>query len=199
MQPEKTSLPMGKEYDHQLNAALTLAEALPKGWTLFVKEHPNQFNVRKIANLNFRDSFFYKALNSHPNIQLIPLEVDAKELIHHARLVATLTGTLGWEALEAGKPVIVFGDAYYQACKAVALAQSVADCQQAIADLQGLTAEKVKWELLRYLRYYSEKGYIINASNWEEKIESGQISREIHIQRISKSIQAFCKSHFDMH
>ena len=40
--------------------------------------------------------------------------VDTYRLMEHAQLVATITGTAGWEAISGGKPVIVFGHTWYK-------------------------------------------------------------------------------------
>ncbi|HRZ77520.1 MAG TPA: hypothetical protein P5248_09150, partial [Bacteroidales bacterium] len=87
MQPEKTSQPLGGDFDHQLFPILMLAQSLPEGWMLYVKEHPNQFNDRKIANANYRNTHFYDTLRRVPNIRLVSLNTPSSELISRARLV----------------------------------------------------------------------------------------------------------------
>ena len=39
--------------------------------------------------------------------------VDSFKSLQNARVAATITGTLGWEAHILGKPVLVFGDVWY--------------------------------------------------------------------------------------
>ena len=40
-------------------------------------------------------------------------ETNTFELVKSSKLVTTITGTVGWEALLFKKPVIAFGDVYY--------------------------------------------------------------------------------------
>lgn len=188
MQPEKTSQPLGGDFDHQLFPILLLAQSLPDGWMLYVKEHPNQFNERKIANANYRNTHFYDAVRMIPNVSLVSLETPSNELIAKAKIVATLTGTLGWEGLKSGKPVIAFGNSYYKPCRAVKSPLSVEECRKDIADLLAMDAEDVKRELYRYLAYFSAEGYLVRAANWEEKFANSKLSREEQIDALSKAI-----------
>jgi hypothetical protein len=93
MQPEKTSQPMGGEFDNQLMMIKVLSDSIPEGWKVYVKDHPNQFNVRKVPNRHYRNELFYKCIDELPNVEIVPLEIDSEVLIQNAQLVATLTGT----------------------------------------------------------------------------------------------------------
>ncbi len=120
MQPEKTSMPLAKEFSDQLHAAKILVASLPTGWQLYIKEHPNQFNPTFPANSKFRSKQFYLELSSMPQVKLIAQDVPSKKLVLSSQIVATLTGSVGWEALRLGKPVIAFGESYYSGCSACA-------------------------------------------------------------------------------
>ena len=44
----------------------------------------------------------------------MPRETSSHQLLKYAQFVSTITGTVGWEALQMGIPVLVFGDCYYE-------------------------------------------------------------------------------------
>lgn len=188
MQPEKTTLPLGEEMDHLLTSISIISNALPEGWKLYVKEHPNQFNFKKVANVNFRDETFYSALNRFDNITLVSINFPSKQLIKNAQIVATLTGTVGWEALLAGKPVLIFGDAYYKACKAVRYISDISSCKAAIKELSLMTPNDISRELYRYLSFYIKKNWLIESVNWESKIKHSQYTRKQIVNNLTDAI-----------
>lgn len=61
----------------------------------------------------YRSKKYYKELKKIPNVKLIrPTEVSFT-IIAAAKIVFTTTGTVGWEGLLLKKPVITFGNAFY--------------------------------------------------------------------------------------
>lgn len=194
MQPEKTSTPLAEEYDHQLLPITMISKSLPSGWKLLVKEHPNQFNERTMANANYRSRLFYDALLELPNVQLVPLNFPTKDLIKNAQVVSTLTGTIGWEALMTGKPVISFGNAYFNICRAVGEPHSVRECKEFIEQLSKLTKEEVKLELYRHIHYMFHHKYLIQASRWEDEFAISKVDTDTQIQNICDALAANLKT-----
>ncbi len=133
-QPEASTLPCGGEFVNQLHALRCLAEALPAGWKLYVKEHPRQFR-RGHEWPKARSPQFYRDLAAMPNTRLMPLEMDSVKLIAHARAVATVTGTVGWEALQMGLPTMVFGYPWYAGAPDLRHVRGERDCRRVLADV----------------------------------------------------------------
>lgn len=106
LQPELTTSALGGVYCDQLLALELLVSKLPRGWKVVVKENPKQRLYR-------RDAFFYQRLASIPDTVYVK-EADTYHLMQHAKLVATITGTAGWEAISGGKPALIFGQAWYR-------------------------------------------------------------------------------------
>lgn len=106
LQPELTTSALGGIYCDQLLALELLASRLPTGWKIIVKENPKQGLYR-------RDVFFFQRLATIPDVVYLT-EGSTYELMQRARLVATITGTAGWEAISGGKPALVFGQAWYR-------------------------------------------------------------------------------------
>ncbi len=105
VQPEYSIEGLAAEYQDQVALIRTLAAALPAGMRLLVKEHRPMVGRRPPS--------FYDELSAVPNTRLISDAVHSQALVEGASLVATLTGTVGIEALCHGKPVLVFGNTFY--------------------------------------------------------------------------------------
>ena len=157
-QPELTTSPLGENYGDQLLAIKTLSKGLSKGMQIIVKEHPKQFNQIKYSFV--RTNSFYKELVTIPNVTLISQKHTTWELINGAKAVATITGTVGWESLVKGKPVLLFGNIFYKFFpKLVFNIKSVEDCQNAfniIKKQKPLETKEIKKLFFNYL-YAIEK------------------------------------------
>ena len=60
-----------------------------------------------------RGPAFIKRLRAIPNVEIVDISCDSFQLIKQSKILATITGTAGWEAIRLGKPAIVFGNAWY--------------------------------------------------------------------------------------
>jgi len=104
-QPEASTLVQAPMYLDQLNLVRDIAASLPVGVRLYVKEH--------LSNRGRRSMEFYHALRAIPAVRLLGPDVDTWQLIRSALAVAVITGTMGWEALMFGKPVVTFGNVFF--------------------------------------------------------------------------------------
>ena len=145
MQPEATTLPMGGPLHDQLNNLRLLVSALPPRWRVLVKEHPQMLRFNKEWT-RARGTVFYETLRDLDNVDLVPIDDDSSELSRNARLVATTTGTAGWEALLKGRFVLVFGYPWYATCPGVRRVGSSASCREAIeiASERGFVNDKAQ-------------------------------------------------------
>jgi len=107
-QPEMTSCPLGGHYNDQYLAIQQLDAMLPEGTYLYVKEHPKQLLAHRHA------SYYQDILAYTRKTILVDFESPSVDLIRHSQAVATITGTAGWEALFKGKPVLLFGNIFFQ-------------------------------------------------------------------------------------
>ena len=149
-QPERTSSPQGLVYADLLLAAETLAAALPKGWELWVKEHPTQWWLRTKRFSSVRYPGYYHRLANIPNVRVVPIHTDTFALSEKAGAVAVTTGTAGWEALLKGKCPLMFGIPWWRDCPGVYPVHDVASCRKAIEEIQN-GAKADKDDMLRFL------------------------------------------------
>ncbi|WP_411870135.1 hypothetical protein [Vulcanococcus limneticus] len=107
LQPEMTTHLLGGIYSNQLLAIERLRGWLPSDVRIVVKENPKQ-------TYRERSRLFYELIAGLPNVALAPISYGSRQLIDKAVAVATISGTAGFEALQAAKPCILFGNTWYQ-------------------------------------------------------------------------------------
>lgn len=105
-EPEANADIYGGEYANQLDALDALVMALPEGWVVRVKENPRQMFTR-------RGEVFFQRFQSLSRVHWVADNTPSHELTEKAQLVASLSGTAGYEALCAGKSCIYFGQPWY--------------------------------------------------------------------------------------
>jgi len=105
LQPESSTLVRGQFFQDMLAVIRNLALSLPAGYKLYVKEHDVMFGQRPLS--------FFRELKRMSNVVRVSPYENGPELVRRAAAVATITGTIGWEAAWLGKPVIAFGNSYY--------------------------------------------------------------------------------------
>jgi hypothetical protein len=125
-QPEITTSPLGGQFCDQATAITLLAHCLPKTVSLIVKEHPMQNWVGRGRG------FYHNIIDQSPNVILVPKGIPSHYLINNSIAVSTITGTAGWEALFRKKPVLLFGNIFYQDAPGVFKIKTEADCNNAI-------------------------------------------------------------------
>lgn len=134
-QPERNTVPVGGRYADQRLMIQLIAECAPQGWQVVVKEHSWQlqpFSRGQIA----RDETFYRDLARIPNVTLVPMSTPSFELIDQSAIVATVAGSVGWEAINRGKPAMIFGDAWYEGCEGAYRIRTAAECRRVLSAAQ---------------------------------------------------------------
>jgi hypothetical protein len=105
LEPEMSIYLFAPFYTDQLWLIKQIARSLPITYKLYVKEHPAMFG--------YRTRRFYKELKKIPNLKLIRPSVESFPLIKNAKLIVTINSTAGWEGVLLKKPVITFGNTFY--------------------------------------------------------------------------------------
>jgi hypothetical protein len=129
-QPERATNPNGGVFDEQDVMIGLLASVLPKGWRIYVKEHPSQFFP--ILPDNGRWTTTYDAMLAHAGVSFVPRQTSSFDLIDRAQAVASVTGTACWEAVARGIPALAFGESWYKGCEGVHIVRTARDCKQAL-------------------------------------------------------------------
>ena len=106
-QPEASTSALGGNFTNQMNAIEAMREILPGGWRILIKENPQQHYM-------YRSLAFYERVRQLPDVKIVDDSAKSDELIKQSRIVATISGTVGHEAIALGKPCVFFGNAFYE-------------------------------------------------------------------------------------
>ena len=105
VEPELTLQCEAPMCDNQLALIDVLAKTAPGGWKVVVKEHPGFTTPRPDG--------FYDRIRQYPNVVLAAPYESGEALASRARVVAVVTGSLGFQAALAGVPVLAFSPNWF--------------------------------------------------------------------------------------
>ena len=136
VQPELTVDGMAFDHQDQANTLRNILASLPADMELVVKEHTPM--------VGFRPLKVYSELVHMPGIIIADPQEDSHELITHASVVVTLTGTVALEAVLYGVPAIVLGSIYFDRFKGIYKPESLNELRKLLSNperLMGATEE----------------------------------------------------------
>ena len=103
-----------------------LSKACPPGYTIVVKAHP--YNSGGIIKKT------YKLCKKLKNVKIVNTKISSFELIKKAEMVAIINSTAGIEAIIQKKPLLVFGNAYFQHYNNSILVNNINDLPRILND-----------------------------------------------------------------
>lgn len=159
---------------YQLDKLLT---ALPDNWKIWVKPHPKQPR-------GFWSFTFWESMLISGRVEVIDPDTLAGNLFSDLSLVATVNGTVGWEAVHQGIPAVIFGSAWYQGLPGVIHVdqfQSVGDLPNpeswSIAQVEVQLMQKSKQMapgFINHLDYTKSRGLFYDALQKPNPLEDNQ-------------------------
>jgi hypothetical protein len=123
-QPEASIDVLGWRTRDQKELVARVAQSLPAGTTLAVKEHVNA--------LGDRPAQYLKQLASVDGVRLVNPFANTWEWIRSADLVVTVSGTAGYEAGLLGKPVVTTAPMFFGALPTVNCSSGFVDLQRTV-------------------------------------------------------------------
>ncbi len=156
-QPEATSNPAGDIFVDQRLAIDLLLKNLPDDYKIYVKEHPHQY-LKQREGHTCRIKEFYDDLKKNPRIRLLDINESTFKLIQHAKAVATIKGTIGFESAVYKKPVIQFGCSWYEKYPGVLKVTDEGSAQGIYSFIKDYKFDQ--HALLAYLAATAEKSYL---------------------------------------
>ncbi len=126
VEPEIALLLQAPFVTDQLHLIKQIARALPIEYKLYVKDHPQM--------AEFRPRNYYQELKKIPNVKLIRPTLKSFDILPHAQLITTITGTVGWEAVMLKKPVISFGHWFYNSLSHVTYCNTMEELPKIIKE-----------------------------------------------------------------
>ena len=101
-----------------------IADALPPGYDLVLKEHPLSIGRNPLS--------FLRRVQRPANVYLVPPHTSTHDLIEGASAVAVISSTVGLEALLYAKPVLTVGRPFYAGYGVTLDAASLADLRELV-------------------------------------------------------------------
>lgn len=188
-QPEMTTNPAGDIFADQTLCIDTLLKFLPNDYYIYIKEHKSQFYAHTEGHTS-RMKTFYDDLLKYNRVSFVPLDEDNFKLIDNAAAVSTVTGTIGWEALAKGKPVIIFGMSWYENYEGVLKVKNSQDAQKMSTFIKHFQFDEVK--LIEYLHSLCENSTV--AYYYRGIKEKINLKEEDCINNIYSQIMIFLNS-----
>jgi hypothetical protein len=111
----------------QVSLAEQIADALPPGYDLVVKEHPLSIGRNPLSLL--------RRLGRVPNVRVVHPRESSHELIEASDAVAVISSTVGLEALLYEKPVLTLGQPFYSGYGVTLDVDSFAELREAVPSL----------------------------------------------------------------
>jgi len=104
-----------------------IADALPPGYDLVLKEHPMSVGRNSVALL--------RRLRARPNVRLVKPHTNTHDLIRRSAAVAVISSTVGLEALLHEKSVLTLGQPFYSGYGVTLDVDSFAEIREAVPAL----------------------------------------------------------------
>lgn len=117
-EPEARILATSPFYTNQIVLIENIAKSIPIDYVLYVKEHP----VQRLKMWRSIDD--YKKILAIPNVRLVHPDVKNTDLLLKSSAVTAISGGTAFEAIFHKKPVILFGDEYYDVLPMVTKVES---------------------------------------------------------------------------
>lgn len=155
LQPEASTVPTSGVFSDMRIVVDIVSKSLPQGVSLYVKEHPGFWLANNVHyNINeVRSKSYYSEILKLGNVKLIDHEMSSIELMKKSEAVITVNGSIGWESIINGKPLIIFGNAFYKYINGVNTAVDLSECKENVekilsGDISPVSSREIKTFLL---------------------------------------------------
>lgn len=198
LQPEATTLPGGGNFTNQLLVIRMVSHCLPKDTYLYVKEHPSYWmqKGRLESVYESRNIEFYQQIKALRNVLLVDHTIPSKTLMEKCVAVITVTGTIGFEALFKGKPVLTFGATFYEHFPSVFRIKTNYDCKIAVEKIAVTDFIYDAREIAIYL--HAVEKYIVPMGMNEKSFTDNGVPPvdEIDRLRLAEKIKEFYREYY---
>ncbi|QDX98141.1 capsular biosynthesis protein [Pectobacterium carotovorum subsp. carotovorum] len=156
--PESSTSVLAPEYTNEYNNIINIANNLPFGTYLYVKDHVSAKGVHPPK--------FYEKISSLPNVKIIHWKLNIKKLIKSSVGVITVNSTVGYEALLLEKPVFILGRVFYEEFPNVFMLNGFKDIRRVSnVSFDSSQNENIKRYFIAYFRYTYPGSIKINSIN----------------------------------
>ena len=114
---------LAERYYDQVFALEKLSQIVPKDVMIYAKDNPKQTDL-------FRPAQFFDRIKKLKNVKMV--NANTNKLIENSCCIATIAGTVGWEAITSGKSMISFGKPWYRGFPGVFPFDEILDINEVI-------------------------------------------------------------------
>ena len=188
LEPEVALLSFSPEFSNSLEAISWISKSLPADTILVVKEQARTFGVRS--------RWYYKQLNKIGNVFLANPDVNSWTWLKKVDFVATITGTIGVEAIYHHKPVLSFGKhQIINFLPTVSFVSNYFDTRKAI---NNFLEEEIPIKIFEQSRLALEKAQLDNSFNLSDyKFTYKTSSKEIDNKMAKIAVENLFSLHLD--
>lgn len=185
-EPEITLLMQAPSFSDQAWVVRKVAESLPVNLKLYVKDHPTM--------TGYRNPKFYEEIRKFPNIKLIDTKTDSIELIKNSKLVFTISGSAGFEALLFKKPSIIFGSVGYRLISLVRKCKTPEDLPYIVKDaLENHRHDEE--ELIDFVSALLEDSFRVDATKMIIEKDIEKVKKNPDITKIADELMKYLKNY----
>ena len=153
-QPEESTSPRAGIFVEQKLAINAIANNLPSGWILRVREHPDQYGRRRPRTFGF-----LREISKIANVEIVPIDEDSSKSLDSARIVAGSAGTMCLESWARRKPLLLFGHMLLKKAPNVYFVESHSDLKSAIEEAT-LNCLPDEYELDNFKSWTASNSYV---------------------------------------
>jgi capsular polysaccharide biosynthesis protein len=156
-----------------------VAQSLPQGYDLVVKEHPYSIGGNPVAML--------RRLRRISNVRLVDPFTSSHELMKAASAITVISSTVGIEALLYGKPVLTMGQPYYAGYGLTRDIDSFREIHDAVPALLAFRPDHER--VLQFLHAYLRSTYS-GSPEWIDKSDK-------NVAKVANSLDVFARARAD--
>ncbi len=172
MEPESSLLHLSPEFNNSMELIAWISKAVSSDTMIVLKENPWSFGVRSKQ--------FYKMLDKIPNVVWAKPDISSHEWIKKSKIVVSITGTSGFEAVYFNKPVLSFGK--HQAINLLPTVKYVTnyfDAKAAIEDFIKLNDGDPIFDKSKYVLDKANEKIWFSLPNYEKHYSSLELHLDI--------------------
>lgn len=186
-QPEASTMPQSGIFADQLLVLDLILDALPKGMTVYVKEHPFMFD-QSAQDRHERSVEFYEHMLRDPRVRFVKKTVSSQEVMKKVKYVASANGSISWEAMRSGKPCIIFGWAWFASCQSCFVVDSVASLKNAFDAIPKKDSGEVAKDVNNFLEELAKRLIFAAAYRFSLDYAEDGLAYDVSVANLSKAI-----------
>jgi lipid A disaccharide synthetase len=171
-EPESALLSISPEFNNSMEIVAWVSKSLPADTILVIKENPWSFGIRSRK--------YYRNLMKIPNVHLAHPSVQSRDWIGRSTVVIAITGTVGFEAVYLGKPVVSFGKhQVINRLPTVRYSNNFFSTRKALEELLNLDPADKRFYLSRHALHKALQTVSFNLSGYDKTYKSSELHLDL--------------------